>query len=243
MEVLPAHEEGLVDLDPVEALRHPETDVEGARLVLNGAQGAEVIGNGVIFEALIELLGQHDLGRPEAMLVRILREPDLEALDRLGLDVGLRAGLGIEDDNIETASGKAVNLLLETVDAATLPAAGVEAELMDHGRHRPLDGNDTGLVLDRFSADVALKQARLGSVGETERDNVTAVHWVVKKPGGEDDAVLPVPALPVGGFGILVGEEALRKDGMNVPNAVMSQRVLGAFLETIETLAVDGAQL
>jgi hypothetical protein len=30
---------------------------------------------------------------------------------------------------------------------------------------------------------------------------------------------------------------------MNVPNAVMSQRVLGAFLETIETLAVDGAQL
>jgi hypothetical protein len=58
------------------------------------------------------LIGQHDLGGPKTVLVGILSEPYLKALDRLGLDVSLRAGLGIKDDDIEAASGEASDLLL-----------------------------------------------------------------------------------------------------------------------------------
>jgi hypothetical protein len=52
-----------------------------------------------------------------------------------------------------------------------------------------------------------------------------------------------VPALPMRGFRIPVGQEALRQDRMDISDAVRGEWVLGAFLEAIEALAVNGAQL
>jgi hypothetical protein len=42
----------------------------------------------MLFKALIELIGKDNLGRPKAVLVGVLGEPDLKTLDRLGFDVG-----------------------------------------------------------------------------------------------------------------------------------------------------------
>ena len=71
--------------DAAKPLRQPKEGVDGAGLVLDGGQGAEIMRDGMLFKALIKWLGQHDLGRPETMLVCVRGEPYLETLDRLGL--------------------------------------------------------------------------------------------------------------------------------------------------------------
>jgi hypothetical protein len=57
------------------------------------------------------------------------------------------------------------------------------------------------------------------------------------------DAEITIGACPREGARIPVRKETLRENGMDIPAVVMRQRNLGAFLETIEALAVDGAEL
>src|SRR5687767_1920187 len=99
IEILPAQEKGLFVGNAVKALRHPQIDIEGARFVLNGPKRLEVVRDRVLFQALVKGIGEHNLRRPETVLLGIFGEPYLETLDRFGLDVSLGAGLRVVDDD------------------------------------------------------------------------------------------------------------------------------------------------
>src|SRR5947209_18352482 len=109
--------------------------------------------------------------------------------------------------------------------------------------HGPFNSDDGRLLFDRLRTKIALKQAGLCTKGQSRDSHTFRRRRVFDIACNKRNAERPVLPSPAVGFWVLVGQEALRQDGMDVPNISTGQGRLGALSELRNPPLVDRAKV